>query len=98
MKMDDELIDDVFEDDPKHYYQNTDTGLNFNEANFLDDVSPSPTGKHPAFRNVDLKSTSGINDFDDGWKSFKIEDDNEFDESLLHKVKIKILELIRYIL
>lgn len=88
MKMDDELIDDVFEDDPKHYYQNTDTGLNLNEATFLDEQTPSPTSKHPAFRNVDLKSTSGINEFDDGWKSFKIEDDNEFDESLLHKVDL----------
>lgn len=82
MKMDDELIDDVFEEDPKHYYQNTDTGLNYNDANFLDE--PSPTGKHPAFRNIDLKSSSGIDD--DGWKSFKIVDDNGFDESLLHKV------------
>lgn len=86
--MDDELIDDVFEDDPtKHYYQNTDTGLNCNEANFLDE--PSPTDKHPAFRNVDLKSSSAV---DDGWKSFKIEDDNDFDESLLHKVTTQSID------
>lgn len=77
--MEDDLVDDVFEDDPKNYYQNTDTGLNFNDSTFLDET-PSPTTKHPAFRNVNNS------EFDDGWKSFKIEDDNEFDEKVLHKV------------
>lgn len=90
MKMDDDLIDDVFEDEsqfnPKHFYQNTDTGLNVNESAFLGDGTPSPTSSHPAFRDVNLKSNSGIVDFDDGWKSFKIEDDNDYDESMLHKV------------
>lgn len=85
--MDDELVDDVFEDEynPKHYYQNTDTGLNFNEGLFLDERTPSPTSAHPAFRTVDLRGNSAAGE-DDGWKSFRIEDDNEFDESFLHKV------------
>lgn len=84
--MDDELIDDVFED-PKNFFQNTDTGLNVNESAFLEDQTPSPTGCHPAFRNVNLKSVSGVSELDDGWNSFKIADDNsEFDESMLHKV------------
>lgn len=87
-KMDDDLVDDVFEeDDPKNYYQNVDTGLNINEAPFFDDQTPSPTSRHPAFRNVAAKSNTGLSsDFDDGWKSFKIVDDNGFDESVLHKV------------
>lgn len=89
--MDDELIDDVFEDEsqfnPKHFYQNQDTGLNLNEATFLTEQTPSPTGKHPAFRNVGLKSNSAVSDFDDGWNSFKIDDDTGFDENMLHKVK-----------
>lgn len=83
--MDDELIDDVFED-PKNFFHNTDTGLNVNESTFLDDQTPSPTGCHPAFRNVNLKSTSGVSELDDGWNSFKIDDGSEFDESMLHKV------------
>lgn len=82
--MDDELIDDVFEDEcqfnPNKYFQNTDTGLSLNDATFLDDQTPSPTNRHPAF-----KANSSTPD--DGWKSFKIDDDNDFDESLLHKVK-----------
>lgn len=86
--MEDDLIDDVFEDEcqfnPNKHFKNTNTGLNFNEATFLDEETPSPTSNHPAFRNVALRTKSG--DFDDGWKSFKIEDDNEFDESVLHKV------------
>lgn len=110
--MDDELVDDVFEDDyhfnPKNYYQNTDTGLNLNEATFFNDETPSPTSGHPAFRNNDRKSASSaaaapsnpnatdINDFDDGWKSFKIEDDNGFDESILHKVKTTKWSLFTY--
>lgn len=86
--MDDDLVDDVFEeDDPAKYYQNTDTGLNINDTPFFDDVTPSPTSQHPAFRDVAAKSNPGLSsDFDDGWKSFKIEDDNGFDESVLHKV------------
>lgn len=100
--MDDELIDDVFEDEcqfnPKLYYQNTDTGLNINEATFLSDQTPSPTSCHPTFRNVKLKSNSGVTEFDDGWKSFKIEDDSEFDESILHKVKFNVLEKVLLIL
>lgn len=88
--MDDELIDDVFEDEnqfnPRHFYQNQDTGLNCNEATFLDEQTPSPTSKHPAFRNVGLKSNSAVSDFDDDWKSFKIDDDSAFDDSTLHKV------------
>lgn len=88
--MDDELIDDVFEDEnqfnPKHFYQNKDTGLNLNENAFLDDQTPSPTGKHPAFRNVGLKSNSAASEIDDGWKSFRIVDDTGFDEEALHKV------------
>lgn len=91
--MDDDLVDDVFEeDDPKNYYQNTDTGLNVNEAPFFDDLTPSPTSQHPAFRDAAAaKSNNGLSsDFDDGWKSFKIEDDNGFDESILHKVRTHI--------
>lgn len=62
-------------------------GLNINEAPFFDDQTPSPTSQHPAFRDAAAKSNTGLSsDFDDGWKSFKIEDDNEFDESVLHKV------------
>lgn len=89
--MEDDLVDDVFEDEcqfnPKKFYQNTDTGLNLNEATFLDGRTPSPTSNHPAFRNDNAKTGSAYTDFDDGWKSFRIEDDNEFDESILHKVK-----------
>lgn len=86
--MDDELIDDVFEEE-RNYFQNTDTGLNVNEATFLDDHTPSPTDRHPAFRNVNLKSSGGV---DDGWNSFKIDDDNNgFDENLLHKVNCLIV-------
>lgn len=86
--MDDELIDDVFEDEnqfnPRNFYQNTDTGLNFNEATFLDDQTPSPTGIHPGFKPTNSKQTTTIDD--DDWKSYKIEDDTEFDENTLHKV------------
>lgn len=81
--MDDDLIDDVFEDEynPNKFYRNIDTGLNLNEATFLDDFTPSPTGNHPAFR---ANSSTAV---DDGWKSFKIDDsDSGFDESMLHKV------------
>lgn len=86
--MDDDLVDDVFEeDDPKNYYQNVNTGLNVNDAPFFDDQTPSPTSRHPAFRNTAAKSNTGpSSEFDDGWSSFKIEDDNGFDESVLHKV------------
>lgn len=86
--MDDDLIDDVFEDEynPNKYYHNTDTGLNFNESAFLDDLTPSPTSGHPAFR---ANSSTVV---DEGWKSFKIDDaDNDFDESILHKVKSKLI-------
>lgn len=98
-KMDDDLVDDVFEeDDPSNYYQNKDTGLNTNDAPFFDDVTPSPTSQHPAFRDVAAKSNTGLNsDFNDGWKSFKIEDDNGFDESVLHKVGIHTLTNIQNI-
>lgn len=97
--MDDDLVDDVFEeDDPSNYYQNKDTGLNTNDAPFFDDVTPSPTSQHPAFRDVAAKSNTGLNsDFNDGWKSFKIEDDNGFDESVLHKVGIHTLTNIQNI-
>lgn len=89
--MDDDLVDDVFEDDPQNYFQNVDTGLNVNDAPFFDDLTPSPTSRHPAFRSINAKPNTGLNsDFDDGWKSFKIEDENNgFDESILHKVKLK---------
>lgn len=81
MKMDDDLVDDVFEDEYKHYYQNTDTGLNCNEATFLDEQTPSPTVTgHPAYR---VNSTAT----EDGWKSYKINDDTGFDENVLHKVR-----------
>lgn len=87
LKMDEELVDDVFEDDlynPKNYYQNTNTGLSFSEATFLTEETPSPTGIHPGFRTTNTKLPNGDND---GWKSFKIDDDNEFDENTLHKVR-----------
>lgn len=87
--MDDELVDDVFEDDvynPKHYYQNTNTDLSFTEATFLDEQTPSPTGIHPGFQTTNAKFVS--NGDNDGWRSFKIDDDNEFDENTLHKVGI----------
>lgn len=86
LKMDEELVDDVFEDDlynPKNYYRNTNTGLSFSEATFLTEQTPSPTGIHPGFRTTNTKLPNGDND---GWKSFKIVDDNAFDENTLHKV------------
>lgn len=89
LKMDEELVDDVFEDDlynPKNYYQNTNTDLSFSGATFLNEETPSPTGIHPGFRTQNAKFANGD---DDGWKSFKIDDDNnEFDENTLHKVSL----------
>lgn len=82
--MDDELIDDVFEDDPSKYFQNTDTGLNIAEATFLDEQTPSPTGVYPGFKPNNRESAT---DDDDGWRSYRIIDDTEFDENTLHKVK-----------
>lgn len=87
--MDDELVDDVFEDcsqlNPTHFHQNTDTGLNMNEATFLYDQTPSPIASIcPGFKqhnNVDET------DIDDGWKSFKIDDDNKFNDAVTHKAR-----------
>lgn len=88
MKMDDDLVDDVFEDEyhPKNYYENKNTGLNCNEATFLDDITPSPKSKHPAFR-------IGSSAADDDWKSYKIDENTEFDESILHKVNCKLMKI-----
>lgn len=89
--MHDELVDDVFEDgslfNPKQYHQNTDTGLNLNEAGFFKNETPSPIdANHPGFQ---YRSSSGGTDLDDGWKSYKIEDDARYNDSIVHKVKIK---------
>lgn len=94
-KMDtDSLSDDVFEEDsmlnPKNFYQNTDTGLNISDSVFLDERTPSPTG-YPNYRPpkealqlYGLKA--GQIHGDEGWQSYKIEEDNTFDDSVVHKV------------
>lgn len=93
--MDDELIDDVFEDggqfNPKHYYQNKNTDLNVTDAEFLNDQTPSPTtSTHPGFKSI-RNGVISETEIDDGWKSYKIDDDakdkTEFDDSVVHKVK-----------
>lgn len=90
----DSLSDDVFEEDsmlnPKHFYQNTDTGLNVSDNVFLDERTPSPSGYpgyKPAREALQLYglSTDAMHD-DEGWKSFQIEEDKHFDDSIIHKV------------
>lgn len=108
----DSFVDDVFEDEchlnPRNFYQNTNTGLNINESQFFNELTPSPSG-HPCFKpstnalrmyvmeteyfkgnqNFDSAGAGcvGKND-DDGWISYKIEEDGSFDEATGHKVKI----------
>lgn len=93
--MQDELVDDVFEDNGlfnlKQYHQNTDTGLSLNEANCFTNETPSPIDTvHPGFRQRSVGET----DTDDGWRSYKIDDENKFDDSVVHKVKFCFPKLI----
>lgn len=88
--MNNELVDDVFEDgclfNPQHYHQNTNTDLNINPGSFFDDQTPSPiTTLHPG-----IKQRHSVDDADDddGWKSYKIEENLKFDDSVTHKVEI----------
>lgn len=94
----DSLSDDVFEEDgqpnPKYVFHKND-GLNINEP--VPDDSPTgyPGYKPPReavrmyamcadyFKN---KKEVTKEDVDDGWKSYKIEDDDAFDDSVVHKV------------
>lgn len=85
--MDDELVDEVFEDcnlfNPKHFHQNTNTGLNMNEATFLDEQTPSPiTTLHPGFKQRSSVEEPGV---DDGWRSYKIDDEHTFNNAITHK-------------
>lgn len=109
--MDNELIDDVFEEEsaynPKNYYQNTDTGLNVGESIFLDERSPSPPTFHPgikpprdgsrSYQNGNKARARTASDDDDGWKSYRIEDDSAFDENFLHKVRAIFFQYLNHI-
>lgn len=92
----DSLSDDVFEEDgqpnPKYVFHEND-GLNINEP--LPDDSPTgyPGYKPPreAVRlygmvNDYFKKDVKKEDTDDGWKSYKIDDEEPFDDTVLHKV------------
>lgn len=97
----DDVFEDECMYNPRNYYQNIDTGLNVGEANFTDERSPSPTLypgskppkdglRKPTNTNNGKAGASACNDGnddDDGWKSYKIEDDSMFDENFLHKVR-----------
>lgn len=90
----DNLSDDVFEEDgeinPKYVYHKND-GLNMNQP--LPDDSPTgyPGYKPPKealrlYALKDKKNGTDESDTDDGWRSFKIDEDERFDETVTHKV------------
>lgn len=94
----DSLSDDVFEEDghpnPNYIYHAND-GLNMNEP--LDDRTPTPTHGYPGFKPhkdalrlyafKDSRGSRGSNGTtEDGWASYRIEEDTTFDESVVHKV------------
>lgn len=98
----DSLSDDVFEEDghpnPKFIYHKND-GLNINEA-LIDDRTPSPTG-YPGYKppkealrlyalETDYfkeKKATGREEGTDDWKSYKIDEDAAFDDTVVHKVR-----------
>lgn len=87
--MSNEMVDDVFEDgclfNPQHYHQNTNTDLNVEPGTIFDDQTPSPIISLPS----GIKERNGVDDADadDGWKSYRIEENPKFEDSIIHKVK-----------
>lgn len=90
MATDDSMSDDVFEEPP--------AVLNIDQDEIML-RTPSPSG-YPGYRppvealrlyalqaDINEESTKIQDGDDDGWKSYKLEDENPFDENLLHKVE-----------
>lgn len=98
----DSLSDEVFEEDhpnPKYVYHNND-GLDIHEP-LPDEQTPSPTG-YPGYKppkealrlyalETDYfkgkKAQPEGGDTEDGWRSYQIEEDNAFDDTVVHKVR-----------